>query len=806
MPSEHPPNHSPGLIDAPHKRFDHARMPLIRLFTFLFLASFGASCFAQAPDAAKFFDDARQQTADIRKQLNADDVEDAKLLEFRDAASSLGAQSEALIADRTPKLAALQARLAELGPEPAKGTSEAADIAAQRTDLTKQAAALDAEIKRAKLAALDSQQLAGEVADARRTNFQARLSQRTASPLTPAFWSDIVGALARDGARLGALRDGLRAALADSFAADNRLYAFAGLMCGVLLIVLGRWWAVRALMRLTADRVPQGRLRRSAFAFAIVLATTLFAGFGVQAMVLGFDWHGAFSGAEKAFANAVVGAVFLGSFVAGLGYGLLSPARPSWRLPSIPDAIAERLRLAPALFGIAAAASLLLNRLPVVAGSSLSVTIAASFLASILHGVLFVWALARCGVVRPREQDDEPAEPRPVWLGVGLAVYWLGAFLILASSLLGFVALANLLARQMMWLLIVVSALYLLVRLVEDLFATALSSRASWAQRTLGLEPRTLDQFSVLLSGAFRVVVFLFALLIAFVPFTEPTDLIQRGSRLGGSLKLGQMEIAPSAVLGAMLVFAIGWFAVRTLQRWLGERLLPTTRMEPGMRNSVTTLLGYVGVFVVFAFSLSALGLSLERIAWVASALSVGIGFGLQAIVQNFVSGLILLAERPVKVGDLVVLGDTEGDIRRINVRATEIQLADRSTVIVPNSELITKSVRNVTLANAEGRVQFRLPLPLDTDAQRVRDILFTAIRAHPGVYEKPAPSVLIEGIQNGAIVFVATAYIASPRQSGSVRSDLLFDVLARLRTDGVALSTPYDVKLRPVPETTPMG
>ena len=103
---------------------------------------------------------------------------------------------------------------------------------------------------------------------------------------------------------------------------------------------------------------------------------------------------------------------------------------------------------------------------------------------------------------------------------------------------------------------------------------------------------------------------------------------------------------------------------------------------------------------------------------------------------QNFVSGLILLVERPVKVGDWVALGDIEGDIRRINVRATEIQMGDRSTMIVPNSELITKTVRNVTLANAQGRVQIKLPMPLDTDADAVIAAMRDAFAANSAVLE----------------------------------------------------------------------
>ncbi|GAA0724781.1 DUF3772 domain-containing protein [Dokdonella soli] len=774
-------------------------MPLIFRALLLLIALAALPCFAQAPDSTKFFDDARQQTADVRKQLGGAEVDDAKLNEFRDAASALGAQADALAADRVPKLAAIQARLAELGPAPVKGTSEAPDIAAQRTDLGKQSAALDAEIKRAKLLIVDSQQLASEIAEARRANFQARLSQRTASPLTPTFWNDVAGNADRDNARLATLRDGVLAALHDGFAPDNRAFAFGGISIGLFLILVGRWWAVRALMRLTADRVPQGRLRRSAFAFAMVVIATVFTGFGVQAAVLGLDWHGAFSDAEKAIATALVSAVFFGSFVAGLGYALLSSARPSWRLPPIPDPVARRLRLAPLLFGIATTGSILVNRISSLVGASLSATIAASFVIAVLYSVLIAWVLARSGApVESGDADAADTAPRAAWPGFAIATLWLGVFATLLSALSGYVAFAHLLARQMMWLGIVAAALYLLVHLVEDVCATALSSRATWAQRTLGLAPRTLDQFSVLFSGAFRIVVFLFALVVAFAPFgTEPSDLIERGGRLGAGLRLGQIEITPSAVIGAILVFVFGLASIRALQRWLGERYLPTTRLDPGMRSSVTTLLGYAGGVVVFAFALSELGLSVERIAWVASALSVGIGFGLQAVVQNFVSGLILLAERPVKVGDWVVLGDTEGDIRRINVRATEIQLADRSTMIVPNSELITKSVRNVTLANAEGRVRIRLPMPMDSDADRVREQVRTALATHAGVLQTPAPSVLLDGIEGTSLVFVVIAYIANPRQSATVRSDLLFDILARLRAERIAMSSPFDVKLR---------
>lgn len=199
------------------------------------------------------------------------------------------------------------------------------------------------------------------------------------------------------------------------------------------------------------------------------------------------------------------------------------------------------------------------------------------------------------------------------------------------------------------------------------------------------------------------------------------------------------MAIRPAALIQALLVLVVGFVALGLFKRWLQNSYLPTTNLDTGMQVSFITLFGYIGGVLAVALALSAAGIGLERIAWVASALSVGIGFGLQAVVQNFVSGLILLAERPVKVGDWVSLGGVEGDIRRINVRATEIQLGDRSTVIVPNSEFITKTVRNVTLANPLGLVQVKLPLPLGTDAQAARALILSTFVDNPDVLDAGA-------------------------------------------------------------------
>ncbi|MEG1115192.1 MAG: mechanosensitive ion channel, partial [Janthinobacterium sp.] len=306
---------------------------------------------------------------------------------------------------------------------------------------------------------------------------------------------------------------------------------------------------------------------------------------------------------------------------------------------------------------------------------------------------------------------------------------------------------------------------------------------------------------AVLLSGVGRAIVVLLALMLLLAPFGEgPGELFQRVGKLQDGLAIGEVAIRPGALIQALLVLLVGFVALGLFKRWLQNSYLPTTNLDSGMQVSFITLFGYIGGVLAVALALSAAGIGLERIAWVASALSVGIGFGLQAVVQNFVSGLILLAERPVKVGDWVSLGGVEGDIRRINVRATEIQLGDRSTVIVPNSEFITKTVRNVTLANPLGLVQVKLPLPLGTDAQAARALILSAFVDNPDVLDTPAPSVQLDGIDNGLLLFNATGYASSPRLTSGIRSALLFELLKRLDDAHIAIAKPSTMVLSTVP------
>jgi small-conductance mechanosensitive channel len=256
-------------------------------------------------------------------------------------------------------------------------------------------------------------------------------------------------------------------------------------------------------------------------------------------------------------------------------------------------------------------------------------------------------------------------------------------------------------------------------------------------------------------------------------------------------VRLGLVAISPGAILGGVALFLAGLWITRAIRRWLEVRYLPKTDLDIGLRTSVAAGVTYLGALIAIIVAFAYLGLSVAQIALFASALSVGIGFGLQAIIGNFVSGLILLAERPIRVGDWIAIGDLEGDVRKISIRATEIEMTDRSRLIVPNSELVSKTVRNVTHSGALGRVRLVLRVDAGADPTRVSDIVLHRLRTHPEVLKDPEPAVYMTDAREGALEFNGFGYVGSPRQAFGVKSELLFQIVPDLKAAGIALAAP---------------
>ncbi len=752
-------------------------------------------------------DGLRKQITQIQEAIEGKaELNDATLSQMKTDALAASTEADNIAKELTPQLTSVQARLAELGA-PAAGVKETADVVAQRSQLNRDNSALDAQVKLARLLIVEADQLSEQVTTVRRAQLQARLGERSASILAAPFWLQLQAEFPQNARRLRALVTEISVA-----ASGTPSKVWAALLAGMLTFLLLRIWAGRYLMTLTSTRVPHGRLRRSVHALTLTLLSVATPFLIAELLKLGLRWNSVLSEKTSAFLSNSIGAICFGGFVAGLGYALLSPGRPSWRLLPLHDRVAHRMRHLPAAFASIMVLVWLAESLSAVINTGLSTAVAINCIVALLLGATIAFGLRRASRVwkKVKLEDPEHAAPTPLWLRVVAILLWLALATSAISLLIGYVAFGSFVAKQVSWILVIFSGTYLFAVLVDDVCMLLSSTEPDPNQINPVLAtPQARDQAAVLLSGAGRLVVVLLAIMLLLAPFGEgPAELIHRISQLDDGLAIGEILIRPGSVIQAMMVMVFSFFGLRLLKHWLETRYLPTTKLDSGMQVSAATLFGYAGGVIAVALALSALGIGLERIAWVASALSVGIGFGLQAVVQNFVSGLILLAERPVKVGDWVSLGGVEGDIRRINVRATEIQMGDRSTVIVPNSEFITKTVRNVTHASPLGLVQIKLPLPLDIDAEQARALILQTFIDNNDILATPEPNVQLDGIDNGYLMFNATGFASSPRLAYGVRSMLLFDLLKRLRAADMPISKPNTMMLSTAPAIggTPLG
>jgi len=777
----------------------------------------------EAPDAAQLLEAARKDMDAVRAAQD-NNLDEAATLQLRKRALSAQTQAQEAAAALTPELEDVQARLAELG-KPGDGVKESADVAKQRAELMAAVSKLDSQIKLARLMAVEAEQAASTALENRRSQLGARLGERVDSPVGARFWRTLMREGGPDLRRLADFGGEFTARL--SAVTPGLWLALAGAIVVLLLVHVG---LQRGVAHLSAHRVAPGRLRRSLYACGVLLTRTVTPGLVGHLTVLVLSVDEDSTARVDRWLHSAEAIVWFGAFVYALGTALLMPRKPSWRLPPIADTTALRLAWFPPVFAVVVVLSWACSRLAAALQASDASLWAVSTGAALLFLAVLAAALVQAqrrgqtpqgtsaGTASPSPEPartgqapetpgattggalSEPPHSLPLWLSSLRSALWVVLVGALLALLLGYVWLGSFIVNQVVWGLIVLSTAYLIAVMVDDLCMWLLRRSArSHAEDAHGSDPgslaavstaaRTRAQAAVLLSGAARVFVGVLAVVLLLAPFGEgPFELFARAGRVQEGLSIGELSLRPMALLQGLLVLVLGILAVRLLKQWLSTRYMPTTRMDAGMRLSVTTLFGYMGMVAVIAAAMSAVGVGLERVAWVASALSVGIGFGLQAVVQNFVSGLILLAERPVKVGDWVALSGVEGDIRRINVRATEIQMGDRSTVIVPNSEFITKIVRNVTYGESLGMVQFKLPMPLATDTARARALILEAFRAHPSVLSAPAPNVQLDGIDAAGtnLVLNASGFVDSPRAAYGVKSDLLFDVLARLRKAGL--------------------
>lgn len=753
------------------------------------------------PDPATALKNYQKQLDSIKQQVSKAS-NDTQLSKLKLTTDDLAAKLEKLAADLQPAQEKLQAQLDVLGPQPAAGAlAENAAVVQQRNALNNSKKQLDEAVQRAQAMRAGVLDLGQQISDLRRVAFKSQLALNTGSVLGTKFWTPVIKPADDDVQRLDQFNAAMKQTWDASWQEDSRYGSLGLLVLAVVIWSWGRYFSERFLAWVSIRYLPDGRLRRSFMAIMTVTVTVVTTSIALNLLFLTFTRVQPLPVMLEDFAGSFYQLGIFCALIAGLGRATLSLNRPSWRLGTLDNAVASGLRyFSPLLAGLALAFGTveLINN---AVSASLSTTIFGNGLVAGLIGmVLLAMPLRSQRIRRQLEQQGEHVEKRSTISGLLHMSTLVCSSVILLSLLIGYIAFARFLTYQVIWIALVLMTFYFLVLFATDLCAAIFSPQTAsgkMLKKSLNFKDRHLEQMAIIFTAIAKCSLLLLMIVSLFngsFGTTTPNSLLEKIIAILSGEGLKQLNIVPGNLINAVICLAIGIYILRVTQRWLSQELLPKTIADIGIRASLVTLFSNVGYVLLILITLAALGIQWNNLAWIVSALSVGIGFGLQEIVKNFISGLILLTERPVKVGDMIGIGGVEGDVRRINVRATEIQLSDRSTMIVPNSQLISQNVRNATMGNAQGVVTIALTFPTDIDPEQVRNILLSAYQEYEAILDAPAPYVRFSQLGPDGIILSVTGYVASPRMVGSTKSELLFNILKLLRAHRVNMSSPQEV------------
>ncbi len=693
----------------------------------------------------------------------------------------------------TERIAGVRRQIDALGPAPAEGATEAEDIAARRKTLNDRLAELQAPGLNATESRAAAEALIGQIDAAARAQATSALLTTAPSPLVPANWANAATAVSQWS---GALGNETRARLADGRTAaalhESGALAVALVTLALLLMIRGR----RMVERAAAGVFARANLRgRRALSVLISLGQILLPVAGVVLIIVATDLFEitGVRGSALIEGLAVAGVTF---FVGHWLARQIFPRSPAMAA-ALPVAEASRRegRLHVTLLGLMVGLRQFLD-VAILANAGVPATFppnpASAATASVLSFPVIVLAalvlfrvaqLIRRGLATAGEADPHTSRNRILWL-VTLAALLVSVVAPLAAAA-GYLAVANAILWPTIMSLLVIGLMIILHDFFVDIYA-------AW----VGDEKSARDALLPVITGFVLILVSVPA--FALIWGLSPAELADMWTRFQAGASLGGVKISPIGILSFAVVFAIGYALTRVLQGSMRKTVLPRTRLDHGAQNAIVSGLGYVGIFLAGLAAITSAGIDLSSLAIVAGALSVGIGFGLQNIVSNFVSGIILLIERPITEGDWVEVGGRQGYVRAISVRSTRIETFDRADVIVPNADFVSGQVINYTRGNLNGRLILRIGVAYGTDTRRVSDILREIAENQPLVMVNPPPNIVFMDFGPSSLDFEVRVILSDVNQSVNVRTEMNHQIAERFAAEGIEIPFPQsDLWLR---------
>lgn len=761
---------------------------------------FGAAL-AQENGAAP---DAEARTADLFSRaataLEQDSVLPKTLDQLRAQLVEIRDRNSAIVSRGNVRAEALAAQLDSLGPPPPDGQTEAEEIAARRLELTNALAGANAPVRRAGEIAGEAEFYIREVDRQLRARQLDKVFERYPSPLAPSTWALGYREIRQFLQRLRRDIDSELARPSVSMKFHETVPLAIGLtLFGLLFLTVLQHPVSRALKRFSEK--PSTGLKSLLLALVYNVSFIVLPAFGALALIAVFPLLDIYPNAIQSGVSAIPAMALFMIIANWIGHTIFAPGQSRWRLLDLGDREARLgLRLCQGLgvflmLEIAIEAAELDNAFGSAAVSVMSVP-------PIALAAALLWPLA--GIIRSpggasnqtapaasslEEPDDASVKPQESGFLLFLSLLMrASAILAVCVTLIGYVQLARVTIIPVIITIALLGLGFMLFHLVVVIVKTATGRKDE-------------DPAPLWLSmGLICVLTLIFAPVIALTWGARATDILEAWLLVTEGVQLGDIHLSIDTVLVLAVVFGIGVVVTRWLQNLLKTSVLPQTRMDAGAQNALVTGLGYVGLTLAALIAVSSAGLNLSNLAVVAGALSVGIGFGLQTIVSNFVSGIILLVERPIKEGDWIEVSGLSGHVRKISVRSTRVETFDRHDVIIPNSDLISGIVKNMTLSSKSGRLILPVGVAYGSDLEKAKSIMIDAARAHNTVARYPAPVVLFMGLGESSLDLELRCFLKDVGNVLTTKSDLYFTVYGELGKAGIEIPFPQrDLHLKDI-------